>query len=89
VTDYLVELYIARTDAAGAKRAAGRMADAAAEQTRHGVPTRLVRSIFVPVDETCFMHVEAGSPDAVRDAVRLAAVPCERIAEAIATEATT
>ena len=41
-----------------------------------------VRSIYVPEDETCFFLLEAGSVDGVREAVRRAAVPYERIAEA-------
>lgn len=44
---------------------------------------RLVRTIFVPADETCFYLLEARSIEAVREAVLRAGVSVERITEAV------
>ena len=83
MTEYLAELYVARTGARAAECGAARITEAAEEQTRNGAPVRLVRSIFVPEDETCFLLFEACSADAVRDAARLADVPCEHVAAVV------
>lgn len=45
---------------------------------------RLVRSIFVPEDETCFYLFEAPSIEAVREAMPRAGLRVERISEATA-----
>jgi hypothetical protein len=83
VAEYLVELYVSRSDGAAAERG-GRQARLAAEQlTREGTPVRYLRSIFVPDDETCFYLYEAASADAVREAARRASLPSERVIEAI------
>jgi len=50
---------------------------------RKGIPVRFVRSIFVPEDETCFYLYAAASADAVREAAARAALPVERVSEAI------
>lgn len=84
MTEFLVELYVSRTDGAAVGRGAGRARRAAAELSREGTPVRYLRSIFVPEDETCFFLYEAVSADAVREAARRAQLPFERIAEAIA-----
>jgi hypothetical protein len=84
VTGFLVELYVARSDPDAVVRGAERTRQAAEELTREGSPVRYVRSIFVPEDETCFFLCEATSADAVREAVRRAAVPFERVAEVVA-----
>ena len=82
MTEYLVELYVPRTDAAAARRFATEARRAAEELTREGTPVRYERSIFVPDDETCFQLYQAESAEAVRELVRRAALPCGRIAEA-------
>ena len=83
MAEYLVELYVARSDRAGAERRGDR-ARVAAEQLAHeGVSVRYVRSIFVPEDETCFYLYEASSPDAVREAARRAGFTSERVTEAV------
>ena len=56
---------------------------AAEELTREGTPIRVLRSIFVPEDETCFYLYEAESVEAVREAARRAVLPVGSIAEAI------
>jgi hypothetical protein len=47
-----------------------------------GIPVRLVRSIFVPEDETCLLLVEAPTADAVREVARRAGLAFERITRA-------
>ena len=82
VAEYLVELYVARADAAAARRFETDARRVAEELTREGTPVRYERSIFVPDDETCFHLYEAESAAAVHEVVRRAELPCGRIAEA-------
>ena len=82
--EYLVELYIPRTESLAAGRSAARTRLAAEQLTREGTPVRYLRSIFVPDDETCFFLCEAASIEAVRETARRAALSFERIAETIA-----
>jgi hypothetical protein len=84
VAEFLVEFYVSGTDVAGAWRDVERTRRSAAELTREGTPVHYLRSIFVPEDETCFLLLEAGSAEAVREAARRAALPFERVAEAVA-----
>jgi len=81
VAEFLVEVYVSRSDAAAVRRGAERTRLAAAELTREGTPVRYLRSIFVPEDETCFYLYEAADAEAVREAATRAAVPFERVAE--------
>jgi hypothetical protein len=62
---YLVEVYLPRSQAHEAG-ATGRRARAAAEALAlEGVPIRYVRTTYVPDDETCFHLFEAASTDIV------------------------
>jgi hypothetical protein len=83
VAEFLVELYLARGDEAALGLGAERASLAAAELTREGTPVRFLRSIFVPDDETCFYLYEAATADVVHEAARRAALPFERVAEAV------
>jgi Nickel responsive protein SCO4226-like len=83
MAEYLLELYVARSDDAGAERRGEQARRAAEELTREGTPVRYLRSIFVPEDETCFYLYEAATADAVREAARRAQLACERVIEAI------
>jgi hypothetical protein len=74
--EYLVEVYVPRTDPPDAGD--GNVRAAAAEAT--GVRYR--GSIFVPDEETCFVLFEAESADAVRDAAALAQLPFDRVSAA-------
>ena len=85
VTEFVVELYVARTDIGAAERGA-RARWAAAELSRLGTSVRYLNSIFVPEDETCFFLYEALSADAVRAAQGRAALPTERISTALASD---
>lgn len=81
---FLVELYRARDDAAAVRRGAHAARLAAEQLTREGTPVRFLRWLFVPEDETCFHMYEAASVEAVREAARRAALPFERVTEAVA-----
>jgi hypothetical protein len=83
MTEFLVEFYLSRTDAAALRRTVRRVRLAAEEQTRQGMPVRYLRSIYLPEDETCFLLYEAGSAEAARQAAMLAAVTLERVSEVI------
>lgn len=84
MAEFLLELYVPRTDADAVERGARSARLAAEELTREGTPVSYLRSIFVPEDETCFYLYEAASADAVREAARRARLPFERVAEAVA-----
>jgi hypothetical protein len=74
---YLVESYVAGSGAVDdARERARRAADV-------GRGVRYVRTTFLPGDETILHVFEAASPDAVRDAAHDAALPYERIVEAV------
>jgi hypothetical protein len=79
--EFLIELYASRTDAAGVERDAHRARLAAEQLTRAGTPVRYLRSMFLPLDETCLLLYEAASADAVRAAARRAALPVDRVTE--------
>ncbi len=83
MAEFLLECYVSRADGAGIERGQERARIAADELTREGTPVRLVHSILVPEDETCFYLYEAETAEAVREAARRAALPLERITEAI------
>jgi hypothetical protein len=85
MTEYLLELYVARADALAVERGAERVRRAAEEHTRAGTPVRYLRSIFVPDDETCYLIFEAGSADAVREVAQRASLSFEHVAAAIET----
>ena len=78
MTEFLLELYIAKTDCGVVTAAVARLCRAAAQLTAGGTSVRIVRSIFVAEDETCFVLVEAETAEAVLDAARHAEVSFER-----------
>jgi hypothetical protein len=80
---YLVELYLPRIGAGGLADAAGRARAAADQLARDGVSVRYLRSIFVPEDETCFLLYDAPTAAAVEQAVAHAALPFDRVLEAV------
>jgi hypothetical protein len=81
MTEFLIELYVPKTDRAAVAAAATRFRAAAAELAAEGRNVQLVRSIFVPADETCFLLVEGDNADDVRETARRAAVPVDNVAE--------
>lgn len=83
---YLVELYLTRAGADGLRDAARRARAAAEEMTREGTPIRHLRAIFLGADEICFHLYEAGSAELVLEASRRAAIPVDRLVEAVDVE---
>jgi hypothetical protein len=83
VAEFLVELYVSRTEAVLAARGTERARLAADELTAQGTPARLVRSLFVPEDETCFLLIQAASIEVVREAARRAGLSFERVSETL------
>jgi hypothetical protein len=80
--EFMVELYAPKADRAPVAAWAERLNGAAAELTADGRPVRLLRSILVPEDETCFLLVEADSAETAQEAATRAALRFERVAEA-------
>ena len=80
---FLVELYVSRGDMAGVREGAARARAAAEELAREGILVRYLRSLFLPDDETCFYLYEAATEADVREAAQRAALPFDRVAQAI------
>ena len=83
MTEFLVESYLSRTDAAALSRSMRRARLAAEEQTRQGMPVRYLRSMYLPDEETCFLLYEAESAEAACRAAALASIAFERVSEVI------
>lgn len=82
MAEFLVEVYLSRSN--GFDASVARARHAAEELTREGTRVVYLTSVFVPEDETCFLLYEAASADAVHEAARRAALPFERVSEAVA-----
>jgi Protein of unknown function (DUF4242) len=89
VAEFVLEFYVSRTDTDAVARGAKNVRKAAEQLTQEGKPVEYVHSIFIPEDETCFHVYEAVSADAVREAARRAALPFDRVAEAVVDAAET
>jgi hypothetical protein len=85
MAEFLIELYVSCLDGDAVARGERRARDAAVELTAEGTRVRLLRSIYVPEDETCFLLFRAGSIDAVREAARRAELAYEHVAETART----
>jgi hypothetical protein len=83
VPAFLLELYLSREAEASARRGAADARLAAEELTRAGIRVRVLRSIFVPAEETLFLLYDAGSAADVQEAVRRAGLDAGRVAEAV------
>jgi hypothetical protein len=88
VAEFLVELYVSRTDRTAVESNARSARKAAEELTEEGRPVRYVRSLFVPEDETCFFLYEADAAADVEEAARRASLPFDRVALALAGQQT-
>jgi hypothetical protein len=83
VSRYLAELYLPKTSSDDLRAIAVRARSAAEEMTLEGTPVRYLRALFLGKDETCFHLYEAGSAELVLEASRRAAIPVERVTEAL------
>lgn len=81
VSEYLVEAYVSR-DGVIDLRSVG-ISDMAEELTREGREVHLLRSIFVPADETCFLLFEAESGAYVMEAAIRSGMQVERVMDAV------
>lgn len=83
---FLVETYLSRERAAEVEQMAASLDRVIASivAARRGAAThlRVVRSYFVPDDETCFYVIEAPSADVVREIARRADLTVDRVVEA-------
>jgi hypothetical protein len=79
--EFVAELYFSRADTAAARRAGVAARQAAEELAREGIAIELVRSIFVPEDETCLFIYEADSLESVRAGADRGGLAFDRIAQ--------
>ena len=63
VAEFLVEMYVSRTDAGAVERGTGRTRVSATRLSAEGTPVHYLRSLFVPDDETCLLLYEAASAE--------------------------
>jgi hypothetical protein len=80
LTRFLVEVERPPDGWGELQRTVGDARRATAELSDDGVSIRLLRSVFVPEDDACFLVYEAQSAEAVGEAVRRAAIVRHRIA---------
>jgi len=84
---YTVELSRPPGGWADLQKLADRARSAASRSSRQGSPVRLLRSVFVPEDETCLFVYEASSLGAVRAAARSADLICTRVRRTLRLDA--
>ncbi len=80
---FLVEAYEPRGRNESLAEIERRARAAAAELSRSGMAVRYLRSIYIPVDETCFHVIECPSIEVVEEVGRRAQLEFDRITEAI------
>ncbi len=80
--EFVLEVYVARTDVEAVEEGTRRARAGADSLSSEGSVVRFVRSLFVPVDETCFYVYEADAAGTVHEAARRAGLPVERVVEA-------
>ena len=83
--DYLVEVYLSPSSAAGASVSREDVCRAAEELTQQGLDIQLTQLIVMPEDETCLYLFEAASEQAVLLAVSRAGLTCNRLTPALST----
>jgi hypothetical protein len=79
--EFVAELYFSRADVAAARSAGAAARRAAETLASEGTAIELVRSIFVPEDETCLFIYEAASLEGVRTGAERAGLVFDRIAQ--------
>ena len=86
VARYLVEITRPESGFLDVQALAGRSRAAVDELSQAGKPLRLLRSIYVPEDESCFLLFEAESLQAVEEAASHAGLGVLRTVEVLRTE---
>jgi hypothetical protein len=76
---YAIELYLPRLGEGALAEATARVCGAAAQLCAEGTAVSLLRSIFLPRDEVCFLLFEGPSEAAVAEVARRAEIAFERI----------
>jgi hypothetical protein len=82
--EFLVEMYVSRSDSASGLPRPEDISAAAEQLTREGTEVRLVHTILVPEDETCFYLFQAQGGEAVLAAAARAGIRFGRVVEAVA-----
>jgi hypothetical protein len=83
VREFVAEQYLPADGAETAARGADAACSAAEQLSREGVAVQLVRSIFIPQDETCIHLYRGDSIEAVQAVAGRAALSLERVTEAV------
>jgi hypothetical protein len=78
---FVVETYLSRADPDGLDRVAAAIRSALERPDADRGLIRYLRSVYVPVDETCLHFLVAPSKEAVAEVGRLAALSVDRILE--------
>jgi hypothetical protein len=81
--EFVAEQYVPAAGASAAVKLAGAARPAAEQLTGEGIQVQLMRSIFIPADETCIHLYSAESAEAVRLAAARAALRLDRVADAV------
>jgi hypothetical protein len=82
-TRYTVELRLPQAGWADVQEAAARARAATAQMRREGERVRLLRSIFVPEDDACFLLYEGPSAESVTAAALRAKLEVRRVDAAL------
>lgn len=88
VAEFLLEMYVSKSTPELVGLGADRARRVALTLRRQHRAVELLRTIFVPEEETAFFVYEAASADDVREAARLAALPADRVVESVTQPST-
>lgn len=81
--EFLVESYVPRSTPDGLRSELDRARRAVDAVRLEGREIELLRTIFVPADETCFFVYRAATSDDVREAAGRAGLPTANVVEAV------
>jgi hypothetical protein len=80
---YLLESYLPKHEFSTRAQMVARVRRAARAVSAQGTPVRYLRSIFIPVDESCFHLFEGPSANAIAEISRQADLEHDRIVEVL------
>ena len=80
---YLLESYLPKHELSARAQLVARVRRAARAVSAQGTPVRHLRSIFIPVDESCFHLFEGPSAAAIEEVSRQADLEHDRIVEVL------